>query len=359
MASTAPRLQRSAPGDLVLVPADGGAAPAADMATPAVVPSTNVRREMSDGSDTIAPQCLAHAVHGTAAVADHRYVGVVDDEAFRAAGGDEILARRGHQHPFVPEGYDVAAHLHGVAVGNGYGADPLRAQPLDQFRFHRVDAYDRETFGDHPHLHVQVQEMRVELISMEFPAFRLEPGFQLIHGGQNGAFARETASGNARLQHHEITAFDISRGDQIVDGDPGIEIELQAGRILATAVGFLQLHDDSPPGSHDAAVAREDLVRQRRLRIEKVHPDLRLPINIDHFGVLPPCDAEIEVQTDAFGALTDGVARLPREMIDRPDQDLAQLSVFAVDAPGVEHRGAAARDSCAQLHEISPLAAGA
>jgi hypothetical protein len=42
-------------------------APAADIARVAVVPSTNVRREISVGFDTIAPQRPAHAMHRAAA----------------------------------------------------------------------------------------------------------------------------------------------------------------------------------------------------------------------------------------------------------------------------------------------------
>src|SRR5258708_6548685 len=183
-ASTALRLQRSAAAsEAVLAPAAALLAPAADIATVAVVPRTKVRREMSGGPDTITSQRLTHAMHRAAAVADHRHVRVVNSETFRAAGGDEIFARGRHHHTLLPESHDIAAHLHGVAVGNGYGADPLRAQPLDEFRLDRFHAHHRQPFGDHAHLHVPMQEMRIEGIGVKFPTLRLEPALQLPYGG--------------------------------------------------------------------------------------------------------------------------------------------------------------------------------
>src|SRR5271170_6410388 len=90
-----------------------------------------------------------------------------------------------------------------------------------------------------------------------------------------------------------------------------------------------------------------------------MYRDLRLPVDIDHLAVLPSRNREIELQTDPFGALTHGIARLPSEVIDRPDQNIAQCAVFAVDAPCVERAGTAPLDSCAQLHcEISPHGTG-
>src|ERR1700722_10641941 len=125
-ASTALRLQSSdGPPEAVTsaaLPFAAVWAPAADMATPAV-PSTNARRDISGGSDTISPQRLTHAVHRAAAVADHRHIGRVDREAFRAAGGDQVLARGRHQHALLAQRNDVAPQLHGIAVGNGDGAD--------------------------------------------------------------------------------------------------------------------------------------------------------------------------------------------------------------------------------------------
>src|ERR1700676_82801 len=85
-----------------------------------------------------------------------------------------------------------------------------------------------------------------------------------------------------------------------------------------------------------------------------------LPVGSDHLVVLPPRNREIELQSHPLGALAHGVARLPSEMIDGPDQHIAQCAVFAVDAPGVERSCAAPLDSPAQLHrKISPLWPGA
>src|SRR4030088_2599728 len=98
-ASTALRLQTS------VTPSAEVLAPAADIAAVAVVPRTKVRREMSGGSDTITPQRLTHAMHRTAAVADHRHVGVVNGETLRAAGGDEVFARGRHQHTLLPQSH--------------------------------------------------------------------------------------------------------------------------------------------------------------------------------------------------------------------------------------------------------------
>ena len=305
------------------------------------------------GSDMIPSQRLAHAVHRAAAVADHRHVGIVDRKTFRAAGGNEILAGGGHQHALLAQGHHVGAQLHGVAVGNGYGADPLRPQPVHEFRFHRLHADHGQALGKHAHLHIQMQKMRIESVGVKLPTLRLEPALHLPDSGLDGTFARVAAGRHPRLQHHEVPALDIARSDQIVNRNAGIEIELQAGRILAAAIGLLQLHDHGAPGSHDAAVAGEDLIGQRRLRCQEVHRDLRLPVDIDHLVVLPARHREIELQADTFGALTDGVARLPGEMIDGSDQYVAQRAVFAVDPPGLERFRAAAVDSRAQLHRES------
>src|ERR1700722_3552345 len=349
-ASTALRLQSSdGPATAVPLPFAAVLAAAPDMSTLAE-PSTNARRDISGGSDTISPQRLTHAVQPTAAVADHRHIGRVDGETFRTAGGDEILARGRHQHALLAQRDDVAAQLHGIAVGNGDGADALRAQPIDELGFHRFDAYDRQTFGDHAHLHVQVQEMRIERIGVKLPPFGFEPALQLPHGGLDGALARIAASGDARFQHHEVASFDVAGGDQVVYRDAGVEIESQAGRILAAPVGLLQLHDHRAPRSHDAAVAREDLIGKRRLGRQIVHFDARLPVDVDHLIVLPPCNRKVELQPDAFGSLTHGISGLPRKMIDRSDQNIAQGSVLAVDSPVIERARPAPLDSCAQLH---------
>src|ERR1700730_8952646 len=106
-ASTALRLQRSAALSADVL------APAADMATVAVVPGTRERGRVSGVPHTITSQRLTHALYRTAAVADHRHIGVVHSETFRAAGGDEILARGRHQHAFLPESRHIGAHLHG------------------------------------------------------------------------------------------------------------------------------------------------------------------------------------------------------------------------------------------------------
>src|SRR5580658_2435837 len=116
-------------------PVSSTPAPAADMATVAVVPSTNVRREISGGSDTISFQCLTHTMYRAAAVADHRHIGIVDVEALGAARGHEILAGGGHQYALLPQRHHIGAHLHGIAVGNGDDADCLRAQPFHEFGF--------------------------------------------------------------------------------------------------------------------------------------------------------------------------------------------------------------------------------
>src|SRR5580700_1210334 len=96
-------------------------APAADMATVAVVPNTNVRREISGGSDMISPQGLTHAMHRAAAIADHRHIGIVNGKTLGAARGHEILAGRRHQHALLPQRHHIGAHLHGIAIGNGDG----------------------------------------------------------------------------------------------------------------------------------------------------------------------------------------------------------------------------------------------
>ncbi len=70
--------------------------------------------------------------------------------------------------------------------------------------------------------------------------------------------------------------------------------------------------------------------------------DLRLPVDIEHLAVLLACHAVVEPQADALGALCDRIAGLPTEMVDRTDQHIAQNAVFAVDAPRLAARGAAA-----------------
>src|SRR5258708_17061844 len=142
-----------------------------------------------------------------------------------------------------------------------------------------------------------MQEMRIEGIGVKFPTLRLEPALQLPYGGLDGTLTRVTAGGDARLQHHEVAALEVAGGDQTVNWDAGVEVELQAGRILAAPIGLLQLHDHRAPGSHDTAVAREYLIGERRVGREKMHLDPCLPVGIDHLVVLPPRNPEYELQS--------------------------------------------------------------
>src|ERR1700676_2590195 len=111
-----------------------GAMPSATETAAATVPTTKARRDSRSGFDMVAPQALAHAMHGAAAVADHRDIGIVDGQPFRTAGGDQVLAGGGHQNALVPQGNDVGAELHRVGVRDGNGLDAFRVQPVHQFR---------------------------------------------------------------------------------------------------------------------------------------------------------------------------------------------------------------------------------
>jgi hypothetical protein len=73
--------------------------------------------------------------------------------------------------------------------------------------------------------------------------------------------------------------------------------------------------------------------------------DPRASIRIEHLFVLPSGGLEIEVQSDTLGALRNCIAPLPDEIIDRPDQDITQGAVFAVDSPQLVAWCAAAFDS--------------
>src|SRR5471032_2558621 len=107
-ASTALRLQRSEASPAA-APYSEPFAPAADITTVAVVPSTKVRREISECSDTITPQCLTHAMHGAAAIADHGHIRIVNRESLRTASGNEILAGSGHQHTLLAQRNHIGA----------------------------------------------------------------------------------------------------------------------------------------------------------------------------------------------------------------------------------------------------------
>src|SRR5271165_5678506 len=65
-------------------------------ASPAA-PRRILRLVRSWNPDMIALQRLAHAMHGAAAVRDHRHVGIVYGQPLGAACRDEILAGFGHQ----------------------------------------------------------------------------------------------------------------------------------------------------------------------------------------------------------------------------------------------------------------------
>src|SRR5277367_5191171 len=154
--------------------------------------------------DTIALERLAHAVHRAAALGDHRYIRSVYGEALGAAGCDEVLARGGYQHALIAERNHVGAELHGVAVGNGDGTDAFRFQPVHELGLDGLDAYHGEALREHAHLHIEVQEVRVELIRVQLPSFSLEPALELTHRRFDGALPGVAACGNPRLQHHEI-----------------------------------------------------------------------------------------------------------------------------------------------------------
>ena len=294
-------------------------------------------------------------MHRSSAVGDHRHVGIEDGEALRAAGGDERLAGGGHQHALAAERDHVGPELHRIAIGYGDGPYALRMQPMQELGLHRLGADHGKPFGEHAHLHVQVQEMRVESVNMHLPALRLEPAPQLLYRGLDGTFAGIAADRHARLQHHEIPALDVARRDEVVDRNAGIEIEAQAGRVLAAAIGLLHLHDDGAPRGHDAAVPREDLVRQAGLGRQHVYGHARLRIGILHLPVLGARDFVIEAQAGALCPLGHRIAGLPLEMIDGPDQHVAQGAVFAVHAPALGTRSVAPVHTSSQMrHGPSP-----
>ena len=178
---------------------------------------------------------------------------------------------------------------------------------------------------------------------------------QLTHGGFDGTLAGISACRHSRLQHHEIAPLDVAGRNEIVDRDAGIEIEPQARRVFAAAVGLLELHDNGAPRRHHAAVARKYLVWQVGRGGEHVHGHIRLGVRVEHLAVLGSCDGKIEVQSDALRALRHGVARPPREMIDGSDQHVAQGAVFAVDAPTVEPWSTSAFEASPQMHHEFPL----
>ena len=83
--------------------------------------------------------------------------------------------------------------------------------------------------------------------------------------------------------------------------------------------------------------------------------DVGLPIGVEHFRVLGARGKEIELETDALAALSDGIAAPPAEVIDGSDEHVAQAAVLAVYAPALEPRRAPAFDSSSQLHVKSFL----
>src|SRR5271155_1838931 len=78
-----------------------GVARAAPMPAAAAALSTKRRRSGSWAIEAISLEGLAHAMHRTAAVGDHRYLRCVHREALGAAGRDEILARCGDEHALI------------------------------------------------------------------------------------------------------------------------------------------------------------------------------------------------------------------------------------------------------------------
>src|SRR5882724_1027041 len=100
--------------------------------------------------------------------------------------------------------------------------------------------------------------MRIERVGVKFPALGFEPRLQLADRWLDGSFAGEAAGGDTGLEYHEVATFDIARGDEVVNRNSSVQVETQAGSVLSAAIGLLELHDHSAPGSHGTAVARED-----------------------------------------------------------------------------------------------------
>jgi hypothetical protein len=58
-----------------------------------------------------------------------------------------------------------------------------------------------------------------------------------------------------------------------------------------------------------------------------------LPVDIEHLAVLRTGCREVEAQANPLGSLRHGIARLPGEVLNRPDQYVPQATVFAIDTP--------------------------
>jgi len=122
----------------------------------------------------IAPQRLTHAVNCAAAITDHRDIRIVDGETLGATRGNQLFTRRRDQHAIIAKCDDVAPQPHHVPIWHVNNADALRLQPGNELRLDHLHADGREVFSDHSHLHIKMQEMRVEAIGVKFPALALE-----------------------------------------------------------------------------------------------------------------------------------------------------------------------------------------
>jgi hypothetical protein len=87
------------------------------------------------------------------------------------------------------------------------------------------------------------------------------------------------------------------------------------------------------------AVPRKKLIGQVRVRDQGVDPYSGLLISMDHLAILAPGDIFLELQALPLGALGNGIAWLPAEIVDRPHQHIAKNAIFAIQPPAGWPRG--------------------
>ncbi|MCY1242859.1 hypothetical protein D9M72_558510 [compost metagenome] len=123
-------------------------------------------------------------------------------------------------------------------------------------------------------------EEGVHAVELHFPTFGLQPALHLLHRRLLGALAGIAAENHARLQHHEVAAFERTSGDHVVDRDAVVLVKLDHRRVLATAPPLGHLGDDRTEGRHHTGVSGEHLILQVRVRRQHVHVHPRFPIRV-------------------------------------------------------------------------------
>jgi len=141
----------------------------------------------------------------------------------------------------------------------------------------------------------------------------------------------------AGLDDHHVAALDRAGRGHPPDRDVTPGVEANHRRVLPAPPPLLGLGDVRAPRGHDARVAGEHLVRERRVGLEQVGRHPCLLVRRDELGMLGASGIGIEAVAPLERAPGDHAGRMPAVVLRGTDEDVGEPPVLGIDSPPGAH----------------------